>query len=79
MKVDFVVAGALLLFTTAALAQSKACNGQMVTRTGPGGKVLSLCNDGKYSSCVRDGQKLGYSYASAKRYCDGRKAAGFVK
>jgi hypothetical protein len=79
MKVLVLTAGALLPLTAVALAQSKVCDGQVVTRTGPNGKVLTLCNDGKYSSCVRDGQKLGYSYASAKRYCDWRKAAGFVR
>jgi hypothetical protein len=49
-----------------------ACNGQLANRTGPNGKTLSLCQDGKYSTCLRDGQRLGYSYESAKRYCDAR-------
>jgi hypothetical protein len=28
--------------------------------------------DGKYSTCLRDSQRLGYSPDSAKRYCDAR-------
>lgn len=41
--------------------------------------TLTLCLDGLYSSCLRDSQRLGNSYAAAKRYCDERKAAGAVK
>jgi hypothetical protein len=43
-----------------------------VTRTGPNGQPLVLKLDGKYSTCLRDSQRLGYSYASAKRYCDAK-------
>ena len=32
-----------------------------VTKTGPNGKTLTLKMDGKYSTCLRDGQRLGYS------------------
>jgi hypothetical protein len=57
----------------------KGCNGRVVTRTGPGGVALKLCLDGKYTTCLRDSQRLGYSAQSAKRYCDDRKAQGQVR
>lgn len=56
-----------------------ACSGPTRIAKGPTGKTLTLCLDGKYSTCLRDSQRLGNSYASAKRYCDSRKAAGFLK
>jgi hypothetical protein len=43
-----------------------------VTKTGPNGKTLVLKMDGKYSTCIRDGQRLGYSLESATRYCDSK-------
>jgi hypothetical protein len=63
---------ALLVISTLTGIAQAACNGQVVTRKGPNGKTLTLCLDGKYSTCVRDGQRLGYSYESAKRYCDAK-------
>jgi hypothetical protein len=43
-----------------------------VTKTGPNGKTLTLKMDGKYSTCLRDSQRLGYSLESATRYCDSK-------
>ena len=43
-----------------------------VTKTGPKGKTLVLKMDGKYLTCIRDGQRLGYSLESATRYCDSK-------
>lgn len=43
-----------------------------VTRTGPNGKTFVFKLDGKYSTCLRDGQQLGYSLESATRYCDSK-------
>jgi uncharacterized protein (DUF2147 family) len=63
----------------AAPAAQAACAGPTVTRTGRNGKTLTLCLDGLYSTCLRDSQRLGNSYAAAKRFCDERKAAGAVK
>jgi len=58
---------ATLLITDVAQAQAP-----IGTRTGPNGKPLALKLDGKYSTCLRDGQRLGYSLESATRYCDGK-------
>jgi hypothetical protein len=38
-----------------------ACNGRVVTRTGPAGKTRQLCFDGKYTSCVRDRKRAAGS------------------
>jgi hypothetical protein len=70
---------AVVLLSGGAFAQGTACTGQVVTKTGPNGKTLSLCMDGKYSTCLRDAQRLGWPYAEAKKNCDRRKAAGAVK
>jgi hypothetical protein len=56
-----------------------ACNGQVVTKTGPTGVTLQLCMDGKHTTCLRDSERLGWSADSAKRFCDGRRAQGRIK
>lgn len=38
--------------------------------TGPTGKTIVACLDGKYSTCLRDSQRAGWPYAEAKRFCD---------
>ena len=55
------------------------CTGSTVTKTGPNGKTLTLCMDGRYTTCLRDSQRLGHSHVEAKKFCDGRKAAGAVR
>jgi hypothetical protein len=40
--------------------------------TGPNGKTLTVCLDGKYSTCLRDAQRLGWASGEAKKYCDSR-------
>ena len=57
-----------------------ACSGREVTRTNPRtGITLTICLDGKYSTCIRDSMRFGNSADAAKAFCDGRKAAGAVK
>jgi hypothetical protein len=70
---------AVVLLSGKAFAQGTACTGPVVTKTGPNGKTLSLCMDGKYSTCLRDAQRLGWPYVEVKKNCDRRKAAGAVK
>jgi hypothetical protein len=68
MKLNIaIIFAATLLVVGTAEAQVRA-----VTRTGPNGKTLVLKLDGKYSTCFRDSQRLGYSADSAKRYCDAK-------
>jgi len=56
-----------------------ACNGQLATRTGPTGITLEVCLDGKYATCLRDSQRLGWPAVSATRFCDDLRAKGRVK
>ena len=56
-----------------------ACNGTLATKTGPTGKTLQVCLDGKYATCLRDSQRLGWSAVSSKGHCDNLKAQGRVK
>ncbi|HKU05767.1 MAG TPA: hypothetical protein VJR30_06840, partial [Bradyrhizobium sp.] len=37
--------------------------------TGPTGITLTVCLDGKYSTCVRDSRRLGYPEAQTQSYC----------
>lgn len=69
-----ILIAALAYHSEAAIA---ACSGQEVTRTGPTGITLRTCLDGKYTTCVRDGQRLGYR--DPKSFCDDLKAKGRVK
>jgi hypothetical protein len=55
------------------------CQGQTKVGKGPNGQTKVVCLDGKYSTCMSDSQSLGWSYAEAKSYCDGRKQLGRVK
>ena len=75
MKLVLAAAFGLLLTMTSADAQS--CKGRVESRTGPGG-TLTLCLDGKYSTCLRDSQRLGWSAAAAKASCDRKRAQGLV-
>jgi hypothetical protein len=76
MRKGLIVLALSAVFTTHANA---ACDGRVVTKTGRNGKTLQLCFDGKYSTCLRDSQRLGWAYGQAKSFCDERKAAGAVK
>ena len=76
MRKSLIILALSVFFTTDANA---VCDGRMITKTGPSGKTLQLCFDGKYSTCLRDSQRLGWAYGQAKTFCDGRKAAGAIK
>jgi hypothetical protein len=69
MKLNVVIAFAAT-FLMVGIAEAQV--GTTVTKTGPNGKTLTLKLDGKYSTCIRDSQRLGYSAESAKQYCDAR-------
>jgi hypothetical protein len=79
MKIRLVALIAVLAALPSAAQAAAACPGRVVTRTGPTGITLQLCHDGKYTTCVRDSQRLGRSADAAKRYCDGKRDKGFIK
>lgn len=74
-----LVFAALLAFTMNTADAKMQCNGRIVIRTGPSGVPLKLCLDGKYSTCMRDGQRLGWSLQSTQRTCDRKRAQGYVR
>ncbi len=47
-----------------------SASGQSRTTTDTKGRTVTVKLTGRYSDCIRDSQKLGYSADSAKRYCD---------
>ena len=69
----------IAIFIGVSGAANAACNGTLATKTGPTGTTLQVCLDGKYSTCLRDSQRLGWAAVSAQRYCDNLKAQGRVK
>ena len=71
MKTARILIGLFVFVVTPSVAHA-ACAGQTVTRTGPNGKTLTLCLDGKHSTCMRDSQRLGNTHAAAKRFCDSK-------
>ena len=64
-----IAAGSVLAAYSVSVAEA-ACNGRTVTRTGPAGKTLTLCLDGKYSTCLRDSKRLGWSEDHSTRHCN---------
>lgn len=68
-----VVAATLAVgsLTLAAVADAIAQPSTEV-RVGPNGKPVRITKDGKYTTCVRDGVKMGYSSAAAADYCGRR-------
>jgi hypothetical protein len=70
---DTMITNVILIFIASLLMIGVAeAQVRTVTKTGPNGKALALKMDGKYSTCLRDGQRLGYSLDSATRYCDAK-------
>lgn len=62
-----------------ALAQAGQCSGRVVTRTGPTGVTLQLCLDGRYSTCMRDRQRMGYSKNEALDNCNEKRTRGVLR
>lgn len=72
--------GAFALAMAAATAASAACPAnRTIVRTGPNGKTLTLCLDGKYSTCIRDSHRLGWSDLETQRFCDRKRNEGRIK
>jgi hypothetical protein len=46
--------------------------GRTKTVTDTQGRTVTQKLTGRYSDCIRDGQKLGHSPDAVKRYCDSR-------
>jgi len=78
MKVICVLAFAFALLGAA--EASAACPPKRtIVRTGPNGKTLTLCLDGKYSTCVRDMHRMGWSDQETNRFCDRKRDQGRIK
>jgi hypothetical protein len=79
-KPIFFVVAMILLYVAAQppQANAEACP-RWRTVTGPTGNTLTLCMDGKYSTCVRDSRRLGWHEAHAQSYCGELRDEGKVK
>jgi len=67
MKHLLVAVLAAATLSTNALAET--CNGPTRTKVGPSGKAVTLCLDGKLSTCIRDGMRQGHSREAATSFC----------
>ena len=67
MKTVIVSVLALTVLHTNALAET--CNGPTRDKVGPNGKTVTLCLDGKLSTCIRDGMRQGHSREAATSFC----------
>jgi hypothetical protein len=50
-----------------------SASGRTKTSTDTQGRTVSQKLTGRYSDCIRDGQKLGHPADAVKRYCDSRQ------
>jgi hypothetical protein len=80
MKTIFRVVAVILFYATVQLPQAnaEACP-RWRTITGPTGITLTLCMDGKYSTCVRDSRRLGWHESHVQSYCGKLRDEGKVK
>ena len=56
-------------FLTATTATALACDGPTRTKVGPNGKTVTICLDGKKSTCIQDGMAQGHSREAATAFC----------
>jgi hypothetical protein len=73
---------ALLFLTTAfvaANAMADECKFGKKVVTGPTGKTIVACLDGKYKTCLFDSQRAGFSREHALDYCGKRRDLGRLK
>jgi hypothetical protein len=76
-----VQALAVLLATTCLAANAKAedCKYAKKVVTGPSGKTVVACLDGKYKTCLFDSQRAGYALQHALDYCGKLRDKGRIK
>jgi hypothetical protein len=73
----YTIAGSILVaFCNSACAEE--CTRTKVAK-GPTGITKVVCLDGKYSTCLRDSQSIGWSRDQALRFCDERRRLGRIK
>jgi hypothetical protein len=70
---------AVLMLMSTMVSADAQCNGQVATRPTKSGGTMQVCLDDKYSTCIRNNLKGGWTQQEAKARCDGLKAQGKVK
>ena len=73
-----VLLAALMLLSTV-LAAHAQCSGRMATRPTKSGVTMQVCLDDKYSTCMQNNLKGGWTRQEAKARCDRLKGEGKVK
>jgi len=73
-----VLLAVLMLIATMAAAHAQ-CNGRMGTRPTKSGGTMQVCLDDKYSTCLQNNLKGGWTRQEAKARCDRLKAQGKIR
>ena len=70
---------AVLMLMATMVAAHAQCTGRMATRPTKSGGTMQVCLDDKYSTCMQNNLKGGWTQQEAKARCDRLKAEGKVK
>jgi hypothetical protein len=74
-----VLLAVVMLMSTAVAAHAQ-CNGRIgTTRPTKSWGTMQVCLDDKYSTCIQNNLKGGWTQQEAKARCDRLKAQGVVK
>jgi hypothetical protein len=79
MRVMVACAFVAMISAILPTAATAACKGPTKVATGPTGITLTVCLDGKYSTCVRDSRRLGWHEDRLLADCGRKREQGFVK
>ena len=78
MKIAPILVTVTVFVGSTTFASAAECKVTKVAK-GPTGITKTVCLDGKYTTCMRDSQSVGWSPAQAKAFCDERKQQGRIK
>ena len=70
---------ALLLLMSMMVTARAQCDGPMGARPTKNGGTMQVCLEPKYSTCVANNRKGGWTQAEAQARCDALKASGKIR
>ena len=69
---------AVLFLFISTIASQAACGGPVGTRPMKNGGTMQVCLEPKYSTCIANNRRGGWTAQEAKARCDQLKASGKV-
>ena len=70
---------AALFFMSMMVTARAQCDGPMGTRPTKDGGTMRVCLEPKYSTCVANNRKGGWTQGEAQTRCDALKASGKIR